>query len=438
MGVPTDDTQRPERIGWGADAWISAPQAMANFDMPRFYAKWMWDFQDNQAPSGLVGMIVPRAGIEEDLVWSCAYLFIPWLQYVTTGDRRILEDHYDSLVAYVDYLATQGRAEIAPRPKGTNPLFESPEATPPPRGHLQRSQWGDHLSTAEGFAGRSGLPLSITTAFYARNAQVMQKIATVLGKQDDARRYGELAIDIRDALNRRFLDPATNRYDDGTQGPQAWALDFGLVPEGRDKAVFAALLDDLRRRGGHPTTGYPGTPSLLAVLMAHGRPDLIWAMANLTDCPSWIYMTRGRTTVPEAWNGGGSWNHHALASPLDSWFYSVVAGIQPNEAHPGYAHIVIRPWVPPDLAWARGTIDTLRGTVTSSWRKTKEGLRLDVVIPANARATVHVPAGSAEDVRESGRPLTDAEGVHLMGVESGAVVVQVGSGRYSFLAAGRR
>jgi alpha-L-rhamnosidase len=432
MGVPTDDTQRPERIGWGADAWISAPQALANLDMPRLYAKWTWDFQDSQAPSGVVGMIVPRAGIEEDLVWSCAYLFIPWWQYARTGDRWILEDHYDSLVAYMDYLATQGRAELAPRPKGTNPLFEPPEAKPQPLGHLQRSQWGDHLSTAEGFAGRSGLPLSITTAFYCRNAQIMQKIATVLGKPEDARRYGELASAIREAFNRKFFDPATNRYDDGTQGPQAWALDFGLVPEGREKAVFAALLEDLSRHGGHPTTGYPGTPSLIAALMAHDRPDLVWAMANLTDCPSWISMMKGRTTVPEAWSGGGSWNHHALASPLDSWFYTILAGIQPDEAHPGYGHIVIRPWVPPDLKWVRASIDTLRGTVASSWRKTRAGLRLDVAIPANACATVYIPAAAAAEVQESGRPLAEAEGVGLVGVRDGALLVHVGSGRYLF------
>jgi alpha-L-rhamnosidase len=63
-------------------------------------------------------------------------------------------------------------------------------------------------------------------------------------------------------------------------------------------------------------------------------------MAQLKDNPSWQFMVKGRTTIPEQWDGGGSWNHHALASPLDTWLYTTLAGIQPDESAPGFAHIV--------------------------------------------------------------------------------------------------
>jgi alpha-L-rhamnosidase len=434
MGVLTDCAQRPERLGWGFDAHASAEEAMLNLDMPRVYAKWIQDFQDEQELSGRVPAIVPRPGLEEDIVWSAAFLAIPWYQYLHYGDRRILQDHYTAQVKYLDYLASIGRAEIKPRKPGTDPLYEPPETRPVVPGHLQRSQWGDHLSLAEGYSGRSGLPLSISTAFYYYDVRLMERIANALNKTDDARKYEALAAEIRDAFNRKFLNTPATSYDNGTQAPQAFALSFGLVPPGRQDAVMKTLLDDmLQKRNGHLTTGYPGTWSLIDALTKNGQEDIVWHLANLTDFPSWGDIVKGMTSIKEKWTGG-SLSHVALAAPLDAWFFNTLAGIRINERQPAYESITIKPYIPKDLDWAKASVDTIRGRVESSWRKENALLRLDVTIPANTTAVIYMPSRDAQAVNESGLLARKATGVTLMKYEGGAAVFQIESGNYSFTA----
>lgn len=434
MGVPIDSPQRAERLGWGADALISAEEAMFNLDMPRVYAKWMADFQDEQEASGLVPMIAPRAGLEEDIVWSSAYVAIPWMQYVHYGDRRVLEDHYASLVRYMYYLERQGRAEITPRQPGADPLSDAPETGTPVLGRLQRSQWGDHGSLDENFKGRSGLPFSISTAFYYHDAQVMEKIATALFKTEDATRFKKLAAEIKDAFNRKFFDEKTTIYDDGSQASQAFALSFELVPENLEEGVMNALLKDMfEKHQGHLTTGYPGTWCLIDALTRNGRADVVWHLATRTDFPSWGDMLKGRTSASENWKGG-SLSHVALVGPIDAWFFNTIAGIRPDEEKPGFERVTIKPYIPKDLPWARGTLESVRGRIESSWRKESGSLRLDVGVPANTTALVFVPTLDPAAVREGRVRAVKAKGVKLLRQEGGAAVYQIGSGRYSFSA----
>ncbi|MEI6519366.1 MAG: family 78 glycoside hydrolase catalytic domain [bacterium] len=386
MGVPTDDTQRAERLGWGADAWASAPQAMNNFTMARLYRKWIGDFQDCQLPSGVTDMIVPRAGLEEDLVWSAAYLFIPLWQYGFTGDMRILEDHYESWERYLAYLKTQGHATFLQRPIGTDPLGFVDGWDDLPAGHIQRSQWGDHLAVAEGHEGRSGLPNSISTVFYIIIVQMMTEISVLLNHNERAEYYYDLGKEIREAYNTEFFNG--KHYDNGEQSSQAWALHSGAVPTEDRENIIQQLIENLKEHNWHPTSGYPGLPFLLFTLMSYNLHQIIWKMAKLKDYPSWQFIVKDRTTIPEAWDGTGSWNHHALASPLDVWLYNSLAGVSPGSEPPGYTHVLITPYTPEDLKWARASIDTLHGKITSYWRRKGDKIYLTVSLPANTHATV--------------------------------------------------
>ena len=434
MGVLTDCAQRPERLGWGADAMVSAEEAMFNFDMPRIYAKWMADFQDEQESSGRLPELAPRPGLGEDLVWSSAYLAIPWYQYQHYGDRRILEDHYASMIRYMDYLRSQGRADIMPGRPGINPLNEPANMRTAEPGYLQRSQWGDHASLAEGYSGRSGLPLSISTAFYYYDAKLMQKIASVLHKTEDAEQFKTLASEIREAFNRKFFDPVATAYDNGSQAPQAFALSFGLVPQEQEKSVLRTFLNNItENHQNHLTTGYLGTWCLIDGLTKERRADLVWRLATNRDFPSWGDMLKGRTSVKEKWDGG-SLSHVALAAPLDAWLYTTVAGIRPNEEAPAYEQIVINPYVPNDLNWARAWVETIRGRIESSWRKEKGVLRLEVTIPASTSALVYVPASDLLSVKEGNVAAVRSKFVRFIERAGGTLVFRIGSGRYVFTA----
>ncbi len=441
MGVPTDDTQRPERLGWGADAWGSAHEAMYNLWMPRVYTKWIRDFQDQQTADGVVGMITPRAGIEEDLVWSAAFLMVPLWQYIHYGDRRILEENYPRLQHYLQYLEATGRNQITQSPLGRgdhNKLPWTPVAsrfsTPENKGFLQTSQWGDHLSTAEGFFLRSDLPLSIATAFYFLDASMLAHIAEILGKSEDTIRYRDLAGKIKAAFNARFYEPELGIYDHGIQSAQAWALAFDLVPGENRKKVADYLYENIALTLRRLTTGYVGTKYAIQVLTETGHPDLVWRLANATDYPSWGYMlSKNQTTTAERWDGEeGSLNHVALGAAIDEWFYSTLAGIRPDPASPGFAHIIFKPYLPQDLTWARASIQTERGCIVSSWRQDGTSAWLRIVVPANSKATVHIPAKSLEMVTEGGIPAANAEGVTFLRAENGETVLETGSGIYLF------
>jgi len=441
MGVPTDDTQRAERLGWGADAWGSTHEAMYNLWMPRVYTKWIQDFQDQQTPEGVVGMIIPRAGIEEDLVWSAAFLLIPLWQYGHYGDRRILEENYPRLQHYLQYLEATGRHQIVQSPVGLGHQGMLPHtpiaarfSTPENQGYLQTSQWGDHLSTAEGFYLRSDLPLSIATAFYFLDASILADIAKILGKPEDAARYRELAGKIKDAFNTRFYEPPLGFYDHGVQSAQAWALCFGLVTEENRKKVADYLCENVALTLRRLTTGYIGTKYAIEALTATGHTDLVWKLAHTTDYPSWGYMLhKGQTTTTERWDGEeGSLNHVALGAAIDEWFYDTLAGIKPDPENPGFANIIFKPYLPHDLTWARASIQTERGLIVSSWRQDDTAAWLRIVVPANSTATVHIPVASPEMVTESGVSAVTAEGVTFLRAEYGETVWKTGSGIYFF------
>ena len=436
MGVPTDDTQRPERQGWGADALLNSQQALRNLTVERVYAKWFRDYLDQQDQFGRVGFIVPRAGITEDMVWSSAFVLMPWYQYVYCGDTAVLEENYDAMLRYMNYVASQGRADIKPKEMGENPYKKDYYVLKPDFiGHLQQSQWGDHLSLAKGYQSWSGLPLSITTAYYYHDLKTMEKMALILGKEEHAGRFHQLADEVLKAFNDKFLDKEKGYYDVGTQATQTWPLLFGMVPEEYKASVMNKLVDDIvKENDGHPTTGYASTKFMLDLLTKEGRPDLVWMMAMKKDFPSWAYSLRnGRTTITERWSDGGSQNHVVLGSAIDPWFYNTLAGIQTDEQHPGYKKFVIAPYIPDDqLDWVRASVNTMYGTISSSWQKKRNGLTLEIKVPANTTATVHLPASQGAVIKESGKRSIRWWGSKTLSTGDKEVVVEVGSGAYSF------
>jgi alpha-L-rhamnosidase len=441
MGVPTDDTQRPERLGWGADAWACAHQAMYNLWMPRLYGKWIKDFCDMQDNTGVVGMITPRAGMEEDLVWSSAFLTIPWWQYIHYGDKGILERSYPYMQKYIEYLEKTGIKEIQPMTTeqihatiGWKNGFEHRFSAPDKHGYLQLSQWGDHLATAEGYRHWSAHPLSISTAFYYLDVATMARIAKVLGKDADVSAYSALAEKIKTAFNERFYEAVAGYYDGGVQSAQAWPLAFGLVPEKERNRVRKFLVELTGDRQRRLTTGYASTKFAIQALSEAGRDDVIWQLAAKTDYPSWGYMLRlNRTTSCERWDGErGSLNHAPLGSAIDEWFYWGLAGIRADESAPGFENVIIKPHIAAGLEWAKASIRTVRGTVSSEWKRKDAVVSLKISLPANSTGDVYLPVDDSGSVIESGVPVAEAPGINSVKVDNGMTCVRIGSGKYSF------
>jgi alpha-L-rhamnosidase len=371
MGVPTDDTQREERLGWCGDAWSYAQESFYNLDTARFWAKWIADFYDQQdEDSGLVGYICPLAGWGEDLVWSAAFILIPWWHYIHYGDRRILEKSYPYMKKYLAYLDKTGKRampDLTDR-KPSDLLFPQCELkarypSSEDHGYLQHSWFADHLATHEGGSGMGNdQPRSMATAFYYYDAVVLARIADTLGYADDARDFRALAGKISDAFNEEFFDANGRYYDIGCQSVQALAIAFGLVPETHRERLVGYLNSSVNFRQRRITSGYAGTKWVVDVIAKTGRNDVVWNRAIATEYPSWGYMlSDNKTTICENWLGSASQCHTTLGAAIDEWFYWGLAGIRPDESAPGFERIIFKPYLPKDLPWARASLRTPRG-----------------------------------------------------------------------------
>ncbi len=301
---------------------------------------------------------------------------------------------------------------------------------PPESTHLIHSEDPDR-KTAGALLG---------TAYFYRILSLVVRYAAILGKPDDAKRFGNLAEDVKLAFNNKFLNEKTHQYDNGTQTANVLPLAFGMVPKEHMKPVFENLVDNiLVKNEGHIATGLVGGQWLLRVLSDFGRPDVAHTLATQTSYPSWGYMVeKGATTIWELWNGDtanpamNSHNHLMLVGDLGIWFYEYVAGIRPDPDQPGFKHILLRPYPPTGLAPAKASHESLYGPIVSEWKIEDDTFHWKITVPPNTTATAYVPTTAGEDISEGGRPAHSRMGVRKTGDEDGVAVFQLEAGAYEF------
>ena len=430
LDVPTDCPQRDERLGWTGDAQVFSRTAAFNMDVNGFFAKWLADVAADQDPSGSVPWVIPNP-LGGDSVrfagtagWSDVAVIIPWTMYLTYGDRRVLERQYPSMRAWVDYARRRAGPDLIWRPGW---------------------QFGDWLalhSDDPSYPGATTGTDLIATAFLAHSTDLVARTATVLGRGDEAAEYRARFRAMREAFNREFVS-RTGRVGENTQTAYALAIAFDLLPDSLVAAAAGRLARDVEAREHHLTTGFLGTPHILHVLGATGHVGLAFALLTQRTYPSWLYpITRGATTMWERWDGirpdssfedpgMNSFNHYAFGAVGD-WMYQNIGGIDVDPAAPGYRRSRIAPRPGAGLTSARASLETVYGTLSSAWRLNQQGFELDVTIPANTSAEITLWDAPLDHVREAGVSLNAREGVRTARQRGKDVVVEVGSGRYSF------
>jgi alpha-L-rhamnosidase len=239
--------------------------------------------------------------------------------------------------------------------------------------------------------------------------------------------------EIRPLIHKEFYDVANKQYVIDEQAYQLMPLMTGVVPDELKETVMKRLEELIQiKNNGHLDTGMLGTYFLLRYLQETGRNDLVYTIMNQTTYPGWGYMlSQGATTLWEQWNGYFSQIHSCFTCP-SGWFYQGLAGIRPDPETPGFKKILIKPAIVGDLTWVKAHHDSPYGRIASNWEREGNQLTMDVTIPANTTATIHVPAKDAAGVTESGDAIDKAEGVKFLRMENNAAVYAVGSGIYRF------
>ena len=406
QGIPTDCPHR-EKNGWTGDAHLAAEQGLFNFEPAAVYTKWINDLGDEQRPSGELPGIVPTSGWGYQWgngpAWDSAFLLIPNYLYEYCGDAGVLCEHYSGVKRYVDYLTGKAKDGIV---------------------SIGLNDWAPYQTQT---------PADITsTAYYYRDAQIVSLAAHLAGDEAESRQYAELAASIKKSFNAKFYHPETGLYGNGSQTSLSCALYQGLVEPGNDAFVFSNLVAAVECRSNHIDTGILGAKYLLNTLTEHGRADVAYRIVSQNDMPSWgWWLEQGATTLWEQWDGGASRNHIMYGDIL-AWFYKTLAGINPDQAAPGFGHFIIRPNPVGDLTFARASYDSVCGRIVCEWRVRDGRFELTVEVPPNTTATVFLPAASADKVTENGKPASKAEGVRFLRFERNRAVYEVGSGRYNF------
>jgi alpha-L-rhamnosidase len=282
--------------------------------------------------------------------------------------------------------------------------------------------FGDWLAFAEymsyyynapdyGYAGANTDKDLLATSYFYYTTGLMSKIATILGKSDDAKKYAGILPKIKTAFAKEFLSQ-TGRLTSNTQAAYVVALSLGLIPDDKKATASERLANDVKHFG-HLTTGFLGTPLICKALSDNGHPELAYMLLFNKKYPSWLYpVLQGATTIWERWDGQkpdgsfqdkgmNSFNHYAYGA-IGEWLYQHVAGIKIDENHPGYKHILLAPHPGGGLKNASAEITTLYGKASSSWKFENDDFVYEVVIPANTSATVSLPFAKAEQVMLDG------------------------------------
>jgi len=429
--VPTDCPQRDERAGWMGDIQSFSQTAMFNMDMAPFLSKWLLDVRDSQMPDGSYPNFAPmdharwKGGTPG---WADAGVIVPWRMYQNYADERLLAEHFDSARRWVDYVHAKN-----PSLRWENDL-----------GNAFNDWLNSDTLDMEGWPRTGGAvpPRVLATAFYAHSTEIVAKMAAVLGRADEAKKYRERFEGIKAAFCEKYV-ATDGRIHGDTQAGYALALRFNLLPDQLRPKAASHMVEQFKRYDGHLSTGIQTTHRLMLELTRNGYHDHACRLINLKTIPSWGFMAeQGGTTIWERWDGYvpgrgfqkpmmNSFNHWALGA-VGEWVWRNVVGIHPDELSPGYRRFIISPQPGVGLTWANGSYRSIRGPILSNWRIEGGRFLLTVEAPANTTAIVCLPTESADHVTVDGEAVETSPFVKPIETRQGRAAFHMQSGKYVF------
>lgn len=384
IDMPTDCPQRNERLGWTGDAQIFAPTASYHMDTRAFFHKFEQDLMDEQSfLRGAVPNYVPNIGHKADATsaWGDIGTFLPMTVWKYYGSREELAFAYPMMKGWVDYmdrLDTDRRYTFEPG-----------------------FQFGDWLGldgpSPDGFKGGTD-DHYLGAVYYYQSAKLTAEAAEILGKQDEAAHYAELAGKIRTSILNEYFTP-NGRFAMDTQASYIVALKFGLWVD-RDRLI-AQFMDRLKKDGFRIRCGFVGAPLLCTVLAESGLTQCAYNFLLKEDFPSWLYCVNlGATTVWERWNSVGpdgtisdtgmnSLNHYSYGSVME-FVYGWAAGIRPLT--PGFRKVILAPNPDYRLPTLECSFDSAAGRYVSNTRINRDGtVSVHVEIPFGCEAELTLP-----------------------------------------------
>ena len=420
LSMPTDCPQRAERQGWTADTQVFSTAAAYNADSKLFLEKWMVDMRDSQEESGAYPNTAPAnfsgGGV---FGWADAGVIVPYNLYKMYGDKKSIEDNYESMKKFMDvYMAKTNK-----------------------NGGIHA--FGDWLAYQ-----KTDMNV-LSVAYYAWDAQLMAKMADVLGKSEDVKKYNDLYKIEKEYFIELYIN------DDGslknpTQTACLFVLKLHLFPNDESKLIITKqLLENIKSSEDKLQTGFLGTAIILQTLSDIGFSNIAYQLLFQNGLPSWLYaVEQGATTVWERWdsytkeNGFGdfsiddaSFNHYAYGAMVE-WMYSYMGGIMYDENVPGFKHFFLKPQPDRLIEKVDCVFDSLYGRIESNWKYKGNEFEYNIIVPANTSTTVYIPADSEENIIVNGKMVSalslSVDGIEYLKTKDGNAIFYAVSGHFSF------
>lgn len=407
FGFPTDCPQR-EKNGWTGDAHIAIETGLYNYEGITVYEKWLADHRDEQQPNGVLPAIIPTSGWGYHWAngpdWTSTIAIIPWNIYLFYGDSRILEQNYDNIKRYVDYIDLNYPSGI--------------------------TDWG----LGDWVPVKSVTPKEFTsTLYFYVDAVILSKAAGILGITADKEKYAHLAEKIKNALNSKFLNRETGIYGSGLQTELSAALHWGIVPDEVRGRVAANLARRVEADNKHIDVGLLGTKTILNALSENGYPQLAYEMASQETFPSWgWWIVNGATTFFENWPLDASSDismNHIMFGEINAWYYKALGGIFPDEQQPGFKNVILKPNFVSGLEHFEASHNGPYGKIVSAWQRKGKWVEYKVEVPPNSTATLNL---SGRQVMESGSPLQKNPLITVIKKTGDTTTLLLKSGSYHF------
>ena len=395
LSSPTDCPQRDERLGWTADTQVFMNSAAYLADTRDFLGKFLADLRDAQRADGCYPCFVPnvRHVFEErgSAGWTDAGVIIPYRLWKWYGERRFIDESWESMVRYMDFL--EGSEEPYGIDHGDWLAFE----------HHVRLE--DDLS-GDAMDKRQIKPLK--AYFRVWVAMLIREMAAATGRAEAARHYAAEEAKLRKVFAAAYMG-ADGTIKDEYKGQcnDLYMLKLGLCDSpAAVEATKRDLVENIKAHGNRLQTGFLGTAILLPTLTFNAdAPELAYSLLLQEAFPSWLYsVNQGATTVWERWYGYtkekgygpvgmNSFNHYAYGCVLE-WLFSAAAGIRQEDGAAGWKRFVLAPMPDRRLGSVDATFVSPEGKVTSAWRYEAGGaLTWRFSIPVGTAATVTVPGG---------------------------------------------
>lgn len=414
VSVFTDCPHR-EKLGWLEELHLMGSSVRYNYNAAPLFKKALQDMKNSQLDNGLIPEIAPEyvkfewGGdmFRDSPEWGSSGILMPWYLYQWYGDKQAISDNYTMMQRYINYLGTKANNHIL-----SQGLGDWYDLGPKPPGVSQLT------------------PMGVTgTAIYYYDLTILNKMAILLGKNEDALKYTRLAAEVRKAFNDKFFNTQTRQYATGSQAANAMAVFMDLVAEKDKAAVIDNLVKDIRKRENSLTAGDIGYRYVLRVLEDAGRSDVIFDMNSRSDVPGYgMQIEKGATALTESWAALPTVsNNHFMLGHLMEWFYSGIGGITQQEGAVAFNKIRIYPQLVGDLKTANTSYNSPYGLISTDWKRDDQSFEIAIHIPVNTQALIYLPVLAGQSVKEeSGASFKN------LGNESGRAKIAIGSGHYKF------